>query len=352
MTGRVTSSTCLTTTVSRLFYLHKQTQILGGFFSTTADAYNERDPQNHLSICSGDLTGDDLDAFFDAGIYATFDENSAHVFTTASGINETGILDGVVVRGGFANFFGDRGGGVIIGGLGGGTPGDPVAPPTISNCLFTRCYAEEMGGAMYNTMGDPFQLWDCKFVKNRSGTVGGYNKAGAILSDSPQTWLVRCSFDQNFTTGSGGAVSHDAPAYPAYKLISCAFTHNVAEEAGGAVFFKTIAGSGAADAGTEISDCLFVGNEAAEGGAIFGGTLSSTFGSQPLLISSSTFVDNVSAGIYGGVYFNLPTSSAQVQVRNSIFWNNAGSGSGIESQVAVDPNPSQLTVQYSDVEGW
>jgi len=116
-------------------------------------------------------------------------------------------------------------------------------------------------------------------------------------------------------------------------LLGCVFEGNHADE-GGALWLE--------NAFAHVENCVFKFNEA-EGN---GGAISIRLGSQPTILGC-TFVDNVAgtgdgSGVGGAVY---AADSSVTRIENGILWNN------LPGQLALGPFTQGVTVTFSDVQG-
>jgi predicted outer membrane repeat protein len=186
---------------------------------------------------------------------------------------------------------------------------------TVSNCTFT----ENRGTALVAFLDSIVS--DCTFSGNTEGHA-------LTLSDTAKA--IRCTFRNNQSTDSGGAIF--AGVQGSQRIEDCVFVNNRSEGVGGAIvgIFSNLT----------VINCVFNGNSAAvAGGAIAGqGTLDFD-GNRDLgwlRVVNSTFYGN-SAPLRGAISLgDLFTS-----VQNSILW-----GNGPDSLEG-----DRAAVSYSVVEG-
>lgn len=170
------------------FLLQDGVAVYGGFAGHEFHR-DARDPAAHLSILCGDLGGNDA-----AGIVS---DNCYRVVTLVNGLSGECRLDGLTIRGGRADAVPSlvTGAGLYI----------ENARLTIHNCVFTRNYASNNGGAVYVRSGESTQsevtLSHCAFIENRSSGYGA-----ALHSDPNSTGVQRpaltvedCVFRDNET---------------------------------------------------------------------------------------------------------------------------------------------------------
>lgn len=256
-------------------------EVYGGFAGNEA-SLDERVAPFDDTILSGDLAGDDLPGFVNTG------ENSLHV-VSALGVGASALLDGFVIRDGFANLAGQQ---ITLQGAG--------------------CYVVAGG----------LTLRRCTFVDNEVGPTVGTNCRGAgLYAESADLRVDRCVFIRNRSGNRGGAIYTLGGTV---RVAHSRFLDNVADNDGGAVYCWESAG--------EISDCSFVANTAAHtGGGYFGGT------DTDIRLANCSFVGNLANLGEGGGVYNHPTDS-QTTVVNAILWDNAGPAGVFDeaAQLATD----------------
>ena len=202
---------------------------------------NDRDIELFVTTLSGDLAGDDGPDFTKRS------ENSYHV-VTGSAVDETAVLDGIAVAGGYANnptaTF-SRGAGMY----------NDCGSPSVDRCTFAGNYAIYGGGAIYNRAGSSPVLTNCEITGNFGGSGGG---GVYCLSDSSPV-LIDCMLTGNEVWGCGGGMmsSQGSPI-----LTRCTFLGNSCGYNGGGLQVSH---------GALLTDCVFRGNTAQCGGGVDGG---------------------------------------------------------------------------------
>jgi len=320
---------------------------LYGGFGGFESYQSQRDPSVNESILSGDLDRDD------GPNWEGTSTNSRHV-VTANGVDDSAILDGFIVEGGYTTF--NYGGAGLLVNAGapsvnnckfrsnltgfayGGALVVIDADPVFSSCSFEGNYVHlGQGGAVHIAGAGNTTFIDTEFNGNTSvGASGPEAAGGAINNDSTGLLtLKRCDFSGNVSrsfwpTGSdyggyAGAVHHFAGEM---RMDNCTFISNRSNN-GGAVYVWRDA---------TISNCLFINNTAPQydsrwfgwGGA--GGAIGGlSFAGATLEISGCTFLGN-SAEDGGGVGVG---GAVQATVTNSIFQGNSDNRGTIgKSQVS------------------
>ncbi|MEX2219698.1 MAG: right-handed parallel beta-helix repeat-containing protein [Phycisphaerales bacterium] len=222
--------------LSVTFRLRSRVQLYGGFVGTER-ARPERNPRRNPTVLSGVLGPGPA-------------ERAWHVVTTG-GTDETCVLDGLVVRDGYATDNGSGGGA----GQGAGiynVGGSPVVRDCsiVNNRIgFPPQGQTPLGGGVYTLGGSP-RFVGCEFRGNGGGCEGG-----GLWGDAT---LIGCSFVGNTAGGqygAGGAVNGNC------FISGCVFRNNFGKFGAGAV-----QGTGT------IEDCVFEANHAGHGGAALSGS--------------------------------------------------------------------------------
>jgi gliding motility-associated-like protein len=360
------------------FLINKDIRLYGGFLGVE-HALEERDPARRLAILSGDI-----------GMEGVHTDN-AHQVVWVEGVSERCVIDGFHIRHG-QSFTG--GGGIYLN----HTAGKP-ATPRIRHCVIEQNSASGQGGGIYsqadqNTPPFTLQIEDCVIRDNSASGGGGIffstpvspnyrltlrrcvlrdNKAGghgggmqligahlsaeycqlldnqanrgggANLTSAQAQWR-HCEVSGNISQRNGGGLRLEAVSSEALNCVFQGNRANILSEgflttnAGGAVMVRS--GGGRAD----FHNCVFTGNQARSGAALFHAViLGSTAGQSDLI--NCTFAGNNAnntilrnAGLMslrnGIVYGNRTGLSGLADVRTSIVQGGAA-GSG---NLDVDPN--------------
>lgn len=317
------------------FRLINGVDLRGGFAGFSQPDPNVRNVDKYETVLSGDLAENDIQVVDPTYLFnePTRSENSYHV-VKAGVTNETAILDGFTITGGYADNVSnhdDLGGGMYIGML---------SKPTLTNCTFKGNYAHKGGGM--SSAGDP-TLTDCLFLRNATGGSGGGllswegtpTLAKCTFAGNSALWggagfsnrgvsaiLINCIFNRNSSKGGsgGGMYSHET----IFKMTNCAFNNNSAKQ--GAGLCATHCGDEWPEIPT-LNKCTFVANSATRYG---GGMFNSL--NMPRL-TNCTFTSNSADQAGGGMYnedFNRPTLTNCLFSRNS-----ALSGSGMYNSASI-----------------
>ena len=346
------------------FQLINGVALMGGYAGIGAPDPDARDIALYVTICSGDLLGNDGPNFENNG------ENSYHV-TTGSGTDDSAVLDGFTITAGNANdsFPNNRGAGCIA----------LEAFFTVRDCHF-KANAAEAGGAVYNSGSDP-SITDCVFEDNLAGAEGA-----GMFNDSSRPTIIGCDFLGNTVSrGSGGAMRNlngsDA------TITNCLFNGNSATSQGAGVsnsssspFFSNctfINNTGVSSGGGMhnlqsspwIVNCMFSNNFAIGGGAInnndsssplienctfqsnsagVGGALANGGNCNPVVLDCQ-FNSNEALSTHGGAIAN---GNTDLYVENCSFWNNSARLRGGAVHNSGDSNTAFVNCVFTGNSGW
>ncbi len=250
------------------FELINSVTIKGGYAGLSDRPADSRDVLLYETILSGDLGHND------GSNPENISENSFRV-VTSNRTDQNAVLDGVTITAGGGIYrlgrdetrgggiYNDSGSPMLINCTFRGNRGNSGAgmynesgKPNLLNCTFTENTADGEGGAIYNLDGDPV-LTNCTFNKNSASNGGG------IYSYRGTTMLADCHFIGNSTEQSGGAVYNYGGIL---TFLNCIFKENSAVGDGGAIFNDSNFSSQA-----NLTNCIFSGNSARNGGAIGNG---------------------------------------------------------------------------------
>jgi predicted outer membrane repeat protein len=222
------------------FMLKSGVGIYGGF-PAGGGKWEDSAPLANETILSGDIKGDDVKVDNPAMLLTdpTRSDNALHV-VTASGADDTALLDGFIITAGNAPGGNDRwpkeplptqGGGLYC----------KAGSPTISNCIF-KLNSALFGGAVYFWRGNPMPI-NCRFIDNYAGDSGG-----AMHNEECNPVLVNCVFTRNLANEKGGAIYNEANKA---NIINCTITKNYAYVGGGIYNQKST---------PTVTNCILWGN--------------------------------------------------------------------------------------------
>jgi parallel beta-helix repeat protein/predicted outer membrane repeat protein len=210
------------------------------------------------------------------------DGNAAgSVVTFNSEEGENSVLDGFTIRNGFTN---SKGGGIYC----------YYSSPTITDCTISGNSASSSGGGIYCSNSSPV-ITDCTISGNSASSSGG----GIYCTNSSSPAITNCTISGNSASSLGGGIYC---LYSPPVITNCVIFENSAGDKGGGIH--------CAYSSPAITNCTISGNSANSSG--------------------------------GGIY--CAGSSSNLQVVNSILWNNS------PNEIILGGYPS-ISVSYSDVEG-
>lgn len=293
------------------FTLKNGVSIYGGF-AGNEEVLEERNYEENETILSGHI-GDPLDST----------DNCLHVFyhPEQSNLDNTAVLDGFTITGGYADgFWPDNSGGGMLN-------LDNVSP-TIRNCLFSGNYGR-LGGAVYNLVSEALFI-NCTFSDNTASDGDSNGSGGAVYNNSGSPQYIECIFQNNHSISSAGA----AYCKESYSLFQdCFFSGNTAISSGGAIHTYR-------DYST-IKCSTFTGNTARSGGAIFSssGNLSDR---SDIQVINSTFTAN-EAGYRGGAISTVAANN--MLVLNSTFYGNLAE----DTYHSISNSTSSTTIIHNSI---
>ncbi|GAB3702561.1 hypothetical protein GCM10027592_32100 [Spirosoma flavus] len=191
------------------FSMRNGVTIYGGFQGTET-ALSQRPGVTLTQPTSTTLSGDIGQVGNDA-------DNSFHVVSnsSSSAINNTAILDGVVITGG--NSEAGRAGGSGTDILGAGLYNEFRNSPRLRNCIFTQNRGNQ-GAAVFNSYECNSEFINCVFLNNTS-------RAGAAITNFRSSpILTNCSFQGNTSRFSAGAFYNTGNSNP--SLTNCVLFGN------------------------------------------------------------------------------------------------------------------------------
>lgn len=199
-----------------------------------------------------DLNGKAVTIVSTSGAAATFLERATFgsIVTCNSGEGPDTILEGFTLRDGFTL---GRGGALFCG----------FSSPTVIDCVFDSNESQDEGGAVAAIAASPTFI-DCAFADNMANLVQAEPGGGAIYGELATIELIDCTFAGNGAGGAGGAVALIGGSHA--TLDGCTFEENslwfyTLAARGGAISVD--------DSELELGGCDFVENFSwGSGGAI------------------------------------------------------------------------------------
>jgi len=331
---------------SATFALVSGVAVRGGYAGVTGAFPDTRDPDRYATFLSGDLLGDDLPGW---NHYAENAYHVLHAVDTAPGT----VLEGVVVRGGFA----DASSGLAAVGGGMLVEGSSLA---LHRCVFQYNFAR-YGGAAYLVLAT-VEIGDCRFQYN----LAQLGRGGALyIGEGVQPAVSGCRFEANEAYGGSGVGDGGAifvQQIPAMTLADCLFQGNRSHTSG---VFDATGGAVSSLAGyLWLDGCRFGDNVSDQGGAlwlagavdiyntIIAGNAGNTFGGGILVFSGPVRLAGVTvSGCHssdgGGISVG---PNGAVSVESSILWGNTGEQDRVFLN-QIHNNGGVVALGYCAVEG-
>jgi len=171
----------------------------------------------------------------------------------------------------------------------------------ISNSLFRDNLAARRGGAILFNLSKA-EILNCTFIDNKcgAGEISGYG--GAIFGKNTELSLIQCKFLKNRSSSIGGAVAVDSKAP---TIINNIYKENHSKFGGAVTVLRSFEGG-------KIVGSLFDGNTS----DYFGGNIA-IMGAN-LLVANNTIVNGYS--MYGGAFYISQASFPTIA--NCISWGN------------------------------
>ena len=264
---------------------------LYGGFTGDETLLSERNWSTHVTILSGDINDDDEVTGSGAFLSITPNtENCYHVIYNPDGIDATAVLNGITIKGGYADdeFGADcKGGGIyninsspslinctILGNYswtaGGGISNEALSSPALINCLIINNLSDYYGGGIYNYDHSSPSLINCNITGNYSLVVGGgiycENASSPIIQNSiiwynvvvegegHQFYIMDGTTTLDHSCYSNGDL--DVTNYGTFEVTNHNTTFNPQFADAGAGDYRIYANSPCADAGDDTYNSL------------------------------------------------------------------------------------------------
>jgi len=331
------------------FQLKNGVAVKGGYAGFGEPDPNARDIELYETVLSGDLNGDDRPNF------NNYFDNSFHV-VSATGVDETAILDGLTIRGGNADaYYGDPT--FPRDGSGGGLLNEDGASPTIRHCRFLGNKSFNVGGAIYNESRAMPSLVGCVIRGNRSSSGGG------MCSNDSRASLRDCTFENNWAAFNGGGIYNRDGSHS--EILDCVFIGNQTDGDGGAVYNQR-------NTSATLVNCAFYGNRTEDRPFSEGGSIHSV--GAVLSLVNCVFSGNFSGYRGGALYINAGEATiincsfsgnesvengggmsaytwAALEITNCIFRHNVAD-SRMDQPAQLYLGTDNHTIKYCCIEGW
>ncbi len=357
------------------FTLKNGVAIYGGFAGTETNL-SDRDWETNTTILSGDI--DSNDSYQDTNPFVTSNGSNSKIVVTASGVDNTAILDGFIIQGGNNSDTTNGGGGIFNDG----------GSPTLNNLTIQYNWATNGGGGIFNDGGSPTlnnltiqynwavkgagmsntgtnakpKLTNVTFKYNTADDEGG----GMSNVGGSDPTINDTMFDANEANTGGGAYNDGSGTNPTFSFVT--FQNNKAVSHGGGLLSdggSIVYIANATFDSNDVSDAT-PGNNSSGGGmsctggffllvnAVFKNNSAGTQGGGLYAkgagdIYNVTFYGNSSGRDAGGIYLKATSNR---KIYNSIFWGNKDASSTDTQYEQIFKDGGTADLQYSIVEGW
>ena len=167
------------------------------------------------------------------------------------------------------------------------------------------------GGAGIMVLGAETYVESCNFIGNRSVNNESYSYGGGLSTQGLKVSVINSKFINNSSIDEGGG------AYFLYtpSLVNCVFAYNKSDIGGGL---------GVSDITNKFFaiDCVFTGNEARLGGAVYFNTFASASMTIGRGLINSTISENITTGPNSGAF----ECGSEVHIIQTTISNNIGGG--------------------------
>ena len=305
------------------FTLIEDVSIYGGF-NGTESMRDQRNPIDHVTILSGDITQDDdnEDGNFITEDWHTINNTNSKNIINGSLVSPATNLDGFTITAGYANDLSepsDRGAGMYC-------DLDDEIGPSVNQLSFVGNYSRIGGSGIYK----------CTQSVTNSSFINNYSvaKGGAVIAEGG--YFNQVTFSGNKSIYSGGAISNDLSKI---TIENSEFIANITllHDGGGI----------STNADITLENVLFKGNYAGSDSGDIGGAIDIRDMTTANFINT-TFTGN-KAGDFGGAISISEMTSLNIQ--NSIIWNNEDSTSNTQTS-SIYINGGTYTQSHSLIQGF
>lgn len=213
------------------------------------------------------------------------------------------------------------------------------------SCTFKDNYSTLSGGAVYseNDIMDVTQTINkCYFKLNDSeGTGGAMHLFGGVID------IDSTNFANNTSLSSGGAIFFEVGAF---SVDSCSFVNGTSGLHGGAMLIQYLGGAVTREVeGYHVDNCIFKHNSALHGGAIY--DYANVVDEYGLLIANSVFTENFTDVVNNSHGGALLFNHVKAFIVNCLFTlNKCGDGQQGSAVASISPNspsPYVVTIEGS-----
>ena len=295
------------------FFFDADFTIYGGFAGTagTEEDLSSQDWEMYPTILDGNIGDPAIDT-----------DNSYHVVTTES-LSEAFLLDGFIIRKGYADF------GTGVNGRGAGWYNIGATYPQIRNCVIRDHFARNRGGALHHdpptTSSSVMRIENTEFLQNfvsaANGVIGGHT----LYNNNGKIDFIQCSF----LNGAGREcfrINGDQGTEVNFR--NCRIESNFSFQTASLI-------NCSGQSVTSFINCLITRNDATQASFMY------VFADAEVNFVNTTFTRNSTTAGIPGAYFYI-TSTVQANIDNCIFWDNI-------NFAAMSPS-QQIAINHSIME--
>lgn len=281
------------------FKLKSDIEIYGGF-SGVENNLNQRNFLLYLTILSGDI-----------GTLNNYTDNVTHVISNVewNSLGANTILDGLIIKGGYAKNINQGVGGGFGGGIYINYANESVFK--MKNCIVEDNFSEGYGGGAYIAFSNPI-IENCIFRNNVAFSGGGLHLSRSNATIKDNQIQNNYAIGHALHWGEGGGIYVQFYSNP--KIINNIISNNNALYKGGALYYTS-------NYELILNNNIISGNQSRDGGALYLG--STTYSFNNLIFNNHALWNG------GGIYMDYDANRSQF-INNTVVQNSAStSGGGI-----------------------
>jgi hypothetical protein len=196
------------------FVMKAGVKVYGGFADGDNDLLDRVLSAGPTSILSGDFNGDDT-PISSTTVPSTMNENAYHVVIFANDAGTASVLDGFVVKGGYANGSNITVNSQTINGTNGGGIHIVAASPILTNLIIQNNAVTGHGAGICNMVSStPIITNVLIYYNTNSTTYPGGGRAAGIRNDASSPILTNVTITNNYTGGVGGGMANNGSCNP------------------------------------------------------------------------------------------------------------------------------------------
>ncbi|MBE7641096.1 T9SS type A sorting domain-containing protein [Salegentibacter sp. BLCTC] len=308
------------------FQLISGVRVYGGF-EGVEDNLTDRDWQEHITVLSGDIEGNDASDSNEIVVDpVNISGANSYTVVTGSDADDTAILDGFTITAGSADDESvdtdapERNGGGIY---------NYEGSPTLTNLIITGNITEYRGGGVFNFNSSPV-LTNVNIEGNRTivGSSSGHYGGGIANISGSFAVLINSKIVGNSAQAGGGVYNEGSPT----TIINTLIVQNTAISSNGGGIFNFLSTP------TELINVTISGNDAGNlGGGVFNA------------FASLNLKNTIVWGNTADSGNEIATQTVPVILQNSLYGNNTGDIVGnLSATLTLNDEPQFKSVDQQD----